>query len=100
MGHPVKGHRVMGYNNRSGRFEATWLYTYSTATLFLKGETEDLGRTINLAGAFEASPGQTLPIKARISHIDEDHFKVEVLSATPEGIEYAILETTYSRVRE
>lgn len=98
--YPFSGHRVMGFNNKSGRFEATWYYSNSTAVLVLVGESTDLGRTIDLKGSFEGAPGQMFPLNARIRHLDADRFVVEMLSNAPDGSSYVMLETTYTRDRE
>ena len=98
--YPFSGHRVMGFNNKSQRFEATWYYSNSTAVLVLVGESTNLGKTIELRGSFEGAPGQMFPINARIRHFDADRFVVEMLSNAPDGSSYVMLETTYKRTED
>ncbi len=99
-GAPFSGRRIMGFNNRTGRFEASWFYSNSSAMLVLVGESSDLGRTIELQGSFEGAPGQMFPIKARIRHLDAERFVVEMISNAEDGSSYVILETTYARTRK
>ena len=98
-GAPFSGRRIMGFNNRTERFEASWFYSNSSAMLVLVGESNDLGSTIDLKGSYEGAPGKMFTLTARIRFIDFDRFAVDMLSNAPDGSQYVMLETLYKRVR-
>ncbi len=99
-GDAFSGRRIMGFNNRSERFEASWFYSNSSAMLILVGESTDLGETIELQGTYEGAPGRMYPINVRIRHLSADRFVVEILSNTTDGSPYVMLETTYTRIEK
>jgi len=65
----------------------------------LAGTSADDGKTIELAGAFEAAPGVKQAFRIVNREIDADHFVIEMHAKLPDGSEGASFETTYSRSR-
>jgi len=96
-GQPSAGMRVLGYNNATKQYEGFWMFTGSTAVMSLAGTSADDGKTIELAGAFEAAPGVKQAFRIVSREIDADHFVVEMHAKLADGSEGASFETTYTR---
>jgi hypothetical protein len=97
FGRPVSGMRIYGFNNITKQYEAVWMYTMSTAMLFLTGASADGGKTIDLTGVSQNHRGDKIPIHATIRQVDDDQFVVTLMSTGPDGREAAFQETTYTR---
>jgi hypothetical protein len=97
FGRPVSGTRIYGYNNITKQYEAVWMYTMSTAMLFLTGTSPDGGKTIDLTGMSQNHRGDKIPIHATIRQVDDDQFVVTLMSTGADGKEAAFQETTYTR---
>jgi hypothetical protein len=97
FGRPVSGTRIYGFNNITKQYEAIWMYTMSTAMLFLTGTSSDGGKTIDLTGMSQNHRGDKIPIHATIRQVDDDQFVVTLMSTGADGKEAAFQETTYTR---
>jgi Protein of unknown function (DUF1579) len=97
FGRPVSGTRIYGFNNSTKQYEAIWMYTMSTAMLFLTGTSSDGGKTIDLTGMSQNHRGDKIPIHATIRQVDDDQFVVTLMSTGADGKEAAFQETTYTR---
>ena len=97
FGRPVSGMRIYGFNNITKQYEAVWMYTMSTAMLFLTGTSADGGKTIDLTGVSQNHRGDKIPIHATIRQADDDQFVVTLMSTGADGKEAAFQETTYTR---
>lgn len=94
FGQPYRGMRVYGYNNWTKQYEATWVYTGSTAILSLNGASSDDGKTVKYTGSFTDPSGGKQTLRVVVKQIDDDHFTVELYGNGGEG---PVLETTYTR---
>ena len=97
FGRQVSGTRIYGFNNITKQYEAVWMYTMSTAMLFLTGTSPDGGKTIDLTGMSQNHRGDKIPIHATIRQVDDDQFVVTLMSTGADGKEAAFQETTYTR---
>jgi hypothetical protein len=97
FGRPVSGTRIYGFNNITKQYEAVWMYTGSTAMIFLTGTSTDGGKTVDLTGMTQNVHGDKIPLHAIIRQIDDNQFVVTLMSAGPDGKEAAFQETTYTR---
>ena len=97
FGRPVSGTRIYGFNNITRQYEAVWMYTMSTAMLFLTGTSADGGKTIDLTGVSQNHHGDKISIHATIRQIDDEQFIVTLMSTGADGKEAAFQETTYTR---
>jgi|ERR1700728_2727157 len=97
FGRPVSGTRIYGFNNITKQYEAVWMYTMSTAMLFLTGTSPDGGKTIDLTGMSQNHRGDKIPIHATIRQVDDGQFVVTLMSTGADGKEAAFQETTYTR---
>jgi Protein of unknown function (DUF1579) len=97
FGRPVSGTRIYGFNNITKQYEAVWMYTGSTAMIFLTGTSSDGGKTIDLTGATQNLHGEKVPLHAMIRQVDDNQFVVTLMSTGADGKEAAFQETTYTR---
>src|SRR5438132_5543499 len=59
------------------KYEATWTYTGSTATMTLTGTGKDDGRTIEYTASIEQK-GTQMTLYVVLKHVDDDKFTVEL----------------------
>lgn len=97
MGQPLKGFRMLGYNNASKRYEGIWTYSMSTAIMSLNGTSSDGGKTVTLAAAFEGESGAKEKLSVTLRQADDDHFVVGLSGTSADGKPGPMLETTYTR---
>jgi hypothetical protein len=97
FGRPIKGMRLLGYNNASKKYEGIWTYTMSTGIMTLAGTSEDDGKTIKLTATYDGPMGEKQTLHVVTRDVDDDHFVVELTAKNPDGSKGASLETTYSR---
>jgi len=97
FGRPVSGTRIYGFNNTAKQYEAVWMYTGSTAMIFLTGTSSDGGKSIDLTGATQNLRGEKVPLHAVIRQVDDSQFVVTLMSTGADGKEAAFQETTYTR---
>jgi hypothetical protein len=97
LGQPFTSIHLNGYNNATKQYEATWIYTGSTAMMTMTGASSDGGKTIKFTATYVNEKGgkETLDITHR--QIDEDHFVVEIVGRSPDGSKGATMETIYTR---
>ena len=97
LGEKITGLRLVGFNNNTGKYEATWTYSMSTAQMSLTGTSKDGGKTIEWSGTFTKGKGdnQTLYVTTRI--LSNDRFEVELFAKTEGGGKGPTLVTTYTR---
>jgi hypothetical protein len=92
------GLRLFGFNNATGKYEAIWTYSGSTAMMKLVGE-QTADKTVQFKGTIatgkEKDKKKTFTI---VYHIMDDGFTVELTEQTPDG-KGPRLETTYTRKR-
>ncbi len=97
MGRPLRGFRMLGYNNASKRYEGIWTYTMSTGIMTLNGTSTDGGKTVNLAAIFDGEGGKKEKLSVVMRETDDDHFVVDLSGILPDGKPGPRLETTYAR---
>jgi Protein of unknown function (DUF1579) len=96
LGQPYTGMHLYGYNNATGKYEATWIYTGSTATMTLTGTSKDDGRTIEYTASIDQK-GTRMTLYVVLKHVDDDKFTVELYAKNKDGSKGPTLETTYTR---
>ncbi len=97
FGRPISGTRIYGFNNITKQYEGVWMYTGSTAMIFLTGTSGDGGKTIDLNGVTQNLHGGKVPLHAIIRQVDDNQFVVTLMSTGADGKEAAFQETTYTR---
>jgi hypothetical protein len=97
VGMPTKGISYYGYNNGSGKYEAIWTYTMSTAIMTLSGTSADGGKTVNYTAAYDDATGARQTLYVTTTQMDDDRFTVGLSAKNPDGTKGATVETTYVR---
>lgn len=96
-GEPVEYLKLHGYNAATDRYESLWAFNFKTAMLLLTGVGEDDGRTIRWSGRYTDVEEGEVTIEAVTRQVDEDHFVLEVFGTAPDGAQYTVQETSYTR---
>ncbi len=65
--------------------------------LLLTGVGEDGGRTIRWSGGCTDREKGEVTLEAVTRQVDEDHFVLEVFGTAPDGAQYTVQETSYTR---
>lgn len=97
FGQPFAVVRQTGFNNATGRYEATWTYTRSTAMMTLTGQSDDAGRTIRWTGTWNNEQGVRQTLFASSEETGDNQFVLKVYSGPRDGTEFVAVETTYKR---
>lgn len=96
MGSPFRGMGITGYDNLKKVHFATWIDNMGTGTMTMEGTRE--GNVITFKGdSPDVMQGKYVPTTHKLTLIDDDHFKLEMMAKTPEGAEYKTMEIVYSR---
>jgi hypothetical protein len=96
MGSPFTGMRLLGFNNGTQEYEATWVYSESTAFLNLRGKSEDGGKTVKMKGDV-VEAGETMTLHVHYSFESDDKFVVKLFGGDPSAKDTPVLEETYTR---
>jgi hypothetical protein len=97
LGQDFTGMHLYGYNNLSGKYEATWIYTGATGMMTMTGTSKDEGKTIEYTANYEQKTGTKVNLAVIVRHIDDDKFVVELTAKNADGSKGPTLETTYTR---
>ncbi|HEU4387332.1 MAG TPA: DUF1579 family protein [Blastocatellia bacterium] len=97
LGAPIRGLRYYGYNNGSGKYEAIWTYTMSTAIMTLVGTSADGGKTVSYTATHDDANGAKQTLYVTTKQIDDDNFVEQIHGVNPDGTRGATVETTYVR---
>jgi hypothetical protein len=89
--------RLVGYNNATKQYEASWTYSLSTAIMTMTGSGNDEGKLIEWAAHFMNEKGAKQSLYVTTRQLDDDHFVVELFGKTPDGEKGPTVETTYTR---
>ena len=109
MGEPFSALKVFGYNNAAQLFEATWVYTGSTATMRARGIIEPDSGVLTFQAQYASGPESSERFiitlwsphpEAEAPSAPPEQFTLALISLTAEGTAGATLETTYTRVHE
>jgi hypothetical protein len=97
MGQPYTSIKIEGFNNATGKYESTWIYTMGTGQMNMAGTSKDGGKTIEYVGSYEGPGGAkpTMNITTRI--VNDDQFVVELAGKNPDGSPGGKMEMTYTR---
>jgi hypothetical protein len=97
FGQPYKGVRLVGYNNATKQYEASWTYSMSTAIMTLTGTCKGEGKPIEWKANFTDENGEKQTLYVITRKIDADQFVVELFGKTADGKRGPTVETTYTR---
>ena len=97
MGQPLKGFRMLGYNNASKRYEGIWTYSMSTAIMSLNGTSSDGGKTVTLTAVFDGEGEAKEKLSVTMRQVDDDQFVVGLSATLADGKPGPLFETTYTR---
>jgi hypothetical protein len=97
LGQPFTSIHLNGYNAGTKQFEATWMYTGSTAMMTMTGTSPDGGKTIKFVASYVNPKGDKETMEITQRQVDDDHFITELIGRNPDGTKGATMETTYTR---
>jgi hypothetical protein len=97
LGQAHNGLRLIGYNNGTKQYEATWTYSLSTAIMTMHGTSKDNGKTIDWTASYTNEKGEKQTLFVSTRNMDDDRFVVELFGKTPDGKKWPTVETTYTR---
>ncbi|MCA9287190.1 MAG: DUF1579 family protein [Phycisphaerales bacterium] len=97
LGESIESLKILGHNNAAGVYEGTWLYTGSTATMRLRGQSEDNNRLIVCQAQYATGPEQQQRFLVTISIRSNDEFSTSLVALLPDGSSGPTIDTTYRR---
>lgn len=98
MGQPYQGLGMAGYDTLAKRYVSTWHDSMSTATMLIKGESTDGGKTIVYKGTMENCPMTAGPMdmKGVLSFDSADRMTFS-MAGIVDGKERKMFEMVYTR---
>ncbi len=97
FGRPIHGLRLIGYNSDAKQYEASWVYSMSTAIMSLTGTSAGEGKQIDWKATYSGANGEPHTLYVVTRFVDADRFVMELIAKTPEGTNGPTMETTYTR---
>ena len=99
QGMPFKGTSVMGYNNMTREYEATWIDNMSTGIMFMTGKADAAGKVFTFTGesADPMQPGKKKRMREVTTFNSADKHTSEFYEAGPNGKEYNSMTIVYTR---
>ncbi len=100
MGMPFEGLGLMGYDNTSGRFQASWIDNMDTMIMYMTGQYDPVAKTITYTGQMDdiVKPGTKVNVREVIRLVSPDSHVMEWYE-TRNGKETKTMEIVYSRAK-
>ncbi len=97
MGEAFTSMKIIGYNNAASVYESTWLYTGSTATMRMRGTSQDDGRIVSLQAQYASADQQNERFLVTMTTPSVDEFWITLTALLPDGTAGPALRTVYTR---
>lgn len=97
LGESIESLKILGHNNAAGVYEGTWLYTGSTATMRLRGQSQDNATLIVCQAQYATGPEQQQRFLVTIHIRSSDEFSTSLVALLPDGSSGPTIDTTYRR---
>ena len=106
MGEAFEALKILGFNNAAGLYEATWVYTGSTAMMRARGIMDPQSGVLTFQAQYASGPDAstrfiiTLLGRSQDAPPEQpvDRFTITLAALMPDGTAGPVLETTYTRV--
>lgn len=98
MNMPFTGIGYTGYDNVKKMYVGTWMDSMSTAMMVSKGNFDTGGKSMTFNSTMDdPMSGKTMPIKAKMMVIDDNHHMYEMWMPGPKGKMFKMMEISYAR---
>jgi hypothetical protein len=97
FGAPVERQKTWGFNKQSHKYEATWIYTGSTAVMRLVGDAQKDGKSIAGSASFAGDEGKAQDFTWTLAWIDDDHFSSTLVAPAHGKGQAATFHAVYTR---
>lgn len=100
MGMPFEGLGLMGYDNTTGRFQASWIDSMDTMIMYMTGQYDPVAKTITYTGQMDdiVKPGTKVNVRQVIRLVSPDSHVMEWYE-TRNGREAKTMEIVYNRAK-
>ena len=95
---PQEALKLWGFDEATGRYQAAWAYSGSTAILLLEGEPLPDGEGLSLEGSYLEPATGRHTLRVELRRLDAASFRLVLKSFGEDGAERATLRTTYTRI--
>ena len=100
MGMPFEGVGLMGYDNTSQRFQATWIDNMGTTIMYMTGQYDPATKALTYTGQMDdpVKPGTKVSVREVVRLVSPDSHVMEWYE-TRDGKETKTMEITYNRAK-
>jgi hypothetical protein len=100
MGTTFEGRGLMGFDNTSGRYQASWIDSMDTAIMFMTGQYDESTKTLTYTGQMDdpLKPGTKVNVRELIHITSPDSHTMEWYE-TRNGKEVKTMEIAYNRAK-
>lgn len=97
MGMPMEGVWMMGFDNASQEFTATWIDNMGTGTAIAKGKYDESSKTISMDGSMMDPISKTdMKFKQYLKLVDDNNYTLE-MKLDVNGQEFKSMEIEFTR---
>ena len=97
MGMPMEGVWMMGFDNASQEFTATWIDNMGTGTAIAKGKYDESSKTISMDGTMMDPISKTdMKFKQYLKLVDDNNYTLE-MKLDVNGQEFKSMEIEFTR---
>jgi hypothetical protein len=98
MGMPFTGFGVSGYDRYNKKYVSLWLDSMSTGFALTEGACDAAGKVCTETGVWDDyTTGKKVKVKNVSTHLDNDHFTLQMFMVQPDGSEVKTMELAYTR---
>jgi hypothetical protein len=100
MGMPFEGLGLTGYNNTTGKFQASWVDNMGTMMIYMTGQYDPASKSITFTGQMDdiTKPGEKINVRQVVRTVSPDSQIMEWYE-TRSGKEVKTMEIAYNRAK-
>jgi len=101
MGMPFHGIALVGYDNYKKKHCTLWIDDGSTGMAYSEGTADATGKVVTYSGTMPCpmQGGKEIAYRNVLTHIDDDHYQMEMFQPGPDGKEFRGMLIKYSRAQ-
>lgn len=96
---PFEGKSILGYDNASKQYFATWIDSMSTGIMLLRGTADASGKVLTMTGEMTGPGGKIVKMRTVSTFVDENTHKFEMFESKDGGPERKSGEMVYTRAK-
>jgi hypothetical protein len=98
MGMPMEGMNLLGFDNATKEFYATWIDNMSTGMMISKGKYDGSTKKVNMKGTYvDPMDAKEKPFRQTFEIVDDNHHVMEMFMNDESGKEFKTMHIDFMR---